>query len=378
MGTPAALQLLASLTRLTGLDLANTSASAGLQHLTRLKGLAYLSLRGCEDVTDEHLQPLSVLTGLTELVASRTGVQGSSLAALSGLQSLVVRSCSKFGASALAAVAQLTRLTFLDLSYSATRAGLAQLAQLARLTNLQVLWAFGHAVKEEAAALLQLPSLGELGARSVAAPLGQALRGCGITRLALARPAAADLHTLPQLPALQSLVIHEAGSGLSTISALTQLTQLVVARCEGVQASELAAALQGLKHLQALELGRASCFDMHCVLALAGLQQLQELWLDGGEEGLAPGVGKCWGLLQRCTQLRDVTLQRCGAISQGALVALVSHVAIKEMALSGSHGLSEEAVRDVQALGQSLGCELLCEEEVCAAPTCRVYFAIKV
>jgi hypothetical protein len=379
VGTPAALQALASLTRLTRLDLGYTSVSAGLQHLTRLKGLAFLRLMGCEDVTDEHLQPLSALTGLTLLNAGFTAVQGSSLVALSGLQNLYIGMCSNFGGAGLAAVAQLTRLTSLKLSHSATGATPAQLAQLARLTNLRVLRAFGHTVKEQAAALLQLPSLGELAAFRVAVPQGQALiSGCGITRLALVSLTAAELHTLPQLPALQSLVIHKAGSGLSTISALTQLTQLVVDTCEGVQGSELAAALQGLKHLQALELGRASCFDRHCLLALAGLQELQDLWLDGGVEGLAPGMGECWGMLHRCPQLQRLTLQRCGAISQGALVALVSQRGMQLVTLRGKHGVSAEAVRDVQALGQSLGCKLLCEEEVCTAPVCRFYFGVKV
>jgi F-box/leucine-rich repeat protein 14 len=377
VGSPAAVRTLASLTRLTWLDISYTDASAGLRHLTRLKDLEYLSLRGCEDVTDEHLQPLSALTGLTLLNAGRTGVQGSSLAALSGLQSLYTKNCSRVDGAGLAAVAQLTRLTFLDLSYSAKGAAPAQLAQLAQLTNLQELWLWAHAVKEQAAALLELPRLGDLAAHSVAVPQGQALiSACAITRLALARPAAAELQALPQLPALQSLVIHKAGSGLAGIRGLTQLTQLVVARCEGVQASELAAALQGLKQLQALELGRASCFDTHCLLAVAGLQQLQELWVDGGEEGLAPGVAECWGMLHRCPQLQRLTLQRCGTISQGALVALVSHV--QQMALSGAHGLSEEAARDVKALGHSLGCELLYEGEVRAGPICRFYFGVKV
>ncbi len=156
----------------------------------------------------------------------------------------------------------------------------------------------------------------------------------------------------------------------------TKLTQLVLGRCEGVQASELAAILQGLKHLQALELGRASCFDTQCLLAVAGMQQLQELWLDGGEEGLAPGVAECWGMLHCCPRLLDVTLQRCGTISQGALVALVIHVAMQQITLRGEHGVRAEAVRDVQALGESLGCELLCVEEVCAGPTCRILFGM--
>ncbi len=275
-------------------------------------------------------------------------------------------------------MAQLTRLTYLDLCCNATGAAPGELAQLARLTHLQELWLWGHAVKEQAAALLELPRLGTLCADSVAVPQGQAFGGCAISRLVLDAPTAAELQVLPQLPALQSLVIRDTPAGLSGIVVQTQLTQLVLGRCEGVQASELAAALQGLKQLQGLELGRASCFGKHCLLAVAGLQQLQELWVDGGEEGLAPGMAECWGMLHRCPQLQRLTLQRCGAISQGALVALVSQRGMQLVTLRGKHGVSAEAVRDVQALGHSLGCELLCEEEVCAAPVCRVYFGVQV
>ncbi len=380
MGSPAALQLLASLTRLTYLDLGNTGASAGLQHLTRLKGLECLLLTDCQAVTDEHLQPLSALARLTELNADGTGVQGSSLVALSSLRSLYIDHCSHFDGAGLAAVAQLTRLTFLDLSYSAEGAAPGQLAQLAQLTDLQELWVWGCGVKEQAAALLELPRLGRLCADSITVPRGQALSGCAITRLVL-NEVPPVRQALPQLPALQSLVIRTAGAGLSdSVGVQTQLTELAVGEFDGVQASELAAALQGLKQLQALELGHASCFNMECLLAVAGMQQLQELWLDGGEEGLAPGVGECWGMLHRCTKLQRLTLQRCGCpISKGVLIGLLSgHLSMQEVVVSGSHGLSKEAVSELQALGQSLDCKLLCEEEVRAGPTSDKYFNIEV
>jgi hypothetical protein len=301
VASPYALQVLASLTRLTLLNLSNTAVSAGLQQLTSLQGLEWLNLMDCEGVTDAHLQPLSALTGLTWLDASHTSVAGSSLAALTSLRRLDLFSCSSLDAAALSDVAQLTRLTLLDLSRSATGAQPAQLAQLAQLTNLQDLRLWGHTIRGHAAALLQLPRLGELCADGVAVPLGQDLSGCAITRLVLEVPTAAGLQALPQLPTLQSLIICTAHSGLSCISVQTQLTELAVGRLEGVQASELAAALRGLKQLQALELGHAGCFDMACLGAVAGLQQLQVLWLDGGRQDLAPGMGDCWGVLHRCT-----------------------------------------------------------------------------
>jgi hypothetical protein len=380
VASPGALQALASLTRLTWLNLSNTGASAGLQQLTSLKGLACLQLDDCKDVTDEHLQPLSALKGLTCLVASGTGVQGSSLAALASLRHLDLYSCSSLDAVAgLAAVAQLTRLTLLDFPCDAAEAQPAQLAQLAQLTSLQELRVWRNTIRDQAAALLRLPRLGELCAVDVTVPQGQDLSGCGITRLALVDPTAAGLQSLPQLPALQSLLVRTVPAGIiSSISVQTQLTELVVGDCEGVQASELAAALRGLKQLQALELGHAGCFDMECLLAVAGLQQLQVLWLDGGTEGLAPGMGECWCILHRCTQLQRVTLQRCGPISRGAVLALVSQLRMQRVVLRGEHGLAADAVLELRALGAGQGCELLCEEDVCPGPLCEEYFVIPV
>jgi hypothetical protein len=143
-----------------------------------------------------------------------------------------------------------------------------------------------------------------------------------------------------------------------------------------VQTGELAAALQGLRQLLVLELGHAACFDRPCVLAVAEMPQLQELWLDGGSEGLAPGVRDCLGVLHRCCGLREVTLQRCGAISQGVLVGLVSgHVGMRRVVLRGAHGLAASAVSEVRALGAGYGCELLCED-LSAGPRCGEFFII--
>jgi Leucine-rich repeat (LRR) protein len=378
VASPGALQALTSLTCLTWLDLGNTAVSAGLQQLTSLKGLACLRLDECKGVTDEHLQPLSALTGLTSLEAGGTGVQGSSLAGLTSLRYLGLPSCSNLDAAGLAAVAQLTRLTFLELFHRATAAQPAQPAQLAQLTNLQDLRLWGHTIRDQAAALLQLPRLGQLCANSITVPQGQDVSGCAITRLVLEMPTAAGLQTLPRLPALQSLRISTAGAGLTAISMQTQLTELAVGGCEGVQASELAAALRGLKQLQALELGHAGCFDMECLRAVSGLPQLQELWLDGGAEGLAPGMGDCWGMLHRGPQLQRVTLQRCSPISKGALVSLVTQLGMQQVVLCGAHGLAAEAVSELQELGTAEGCELLCEEEVCPGPLCDEYFNIPV
>jgi hypothetical protein len=157
-----------------------------------------------------------------------------------------------------------------------------------------------------------------------------------------------------------------------------QLAQLVVGIFEGVQVGELAAALQGLRQLRMLELGHATCFDRQCLLAVAGMPQLQELRLDGGRQGLAPGVGDCLVVLHRYCGLREVTLQRCGATSKGALIGLVSgYVGMRRVVLRGPHGLAASAVSEARALGAEFSCELLCEG-LSAGPRCGEFFDIKV
>jgi hypothetical protein len=377
LASPAALQALACLTRLTGLDLSSTAVAAGLQHLTRLKGLECLGLDSCRGVTDAHLQPLSTLTRLTNMDAGGTGLQGSSLAALSRLRRLNLFNCSCLDATGLAAVARITCLTYLDVSHAVMWAQPAQLAQLAQLTNLQELRLWGNTIRDEAAALLELPRLGQLVAKGVAAPPGQGLSSCAITRLVIT--AAADMQPLRQLPALRRLVLRNGwDGGLYSISAQTQLTKLAVGTCEFVTAGNLAVALRGLKQLQVLELGHASCFDMECLLEVAGLQHLQELWLDGGRPGgVQPGVNECWGMLHRCTQLRRVTLQRCGPVSKGALAALVTQPGMLKLVLGGEHGLVEHAARYLQALGEVYGCQLLFLGE-CRGPLAEEFYNIPI
>jgi hypothetical protein len=159
---------------------------------------------------------------------------------------------------------------------------------------------------------------------------------------------------------------------------LQQLPELAVGRCEDVLAGELAAALKSLRQLRVLELGHvASCFDRQCLLAVAGMPQLQALWLDGSRQGLAPGLGDCLGMLHRCSGLREVTLQRCGAISKGALIGLVSQPGMRQVVLRGAHGLAASAVSEVRALGAGFSCELLCEG-LRAGPRCGEVFGIQV
>jgi hypothetical protein len=92
---------------------------------------------------------------------------------------------------------------------------------------------------------------------------------------------------------------------------------------------------------------------------------------------MAPGVGNCLCVLHRCCGLQEVTLQRCGPIASVTLIGLVSHVGMRQVVLKGAHGLAEEAVSEVRALGAGFGCALLCVG-LCAGPRSEEYFDIQV
>jgi hypothetical protein len=304
---------------LTHLSLSSSPAGPGLQHLARLSSLGSLVLRDCGQVMDEHLQHLGGLRGLTSLSLSKSSVTGSNLGALHSLQRLRLYECSSVGPAALEGIAQLTRLTYLSALDSCDRATPAQLAQLSRLTNLQHL-ALGRAtIRGGAAALLDLPKLAKLAAYTIAADQQQlAGRASCLGRLALVCPSAADLRALPQLPALQSLAISNAPAGIACLSALTQLTELVVGCIsKDTSAADLARALQGLRQLQVLELHGVGYFDEQYLLAVAAMQQLRDLWLDG-----ASGDG---GGAARERPQRAAPLQRPAAAHPAALRAPAQH-----------------------------------------------------
>jgi hypothetical protein len=123
-----------------------------------------------------------------------------------------------------------------------------------------------------------------------------------------------------------------------------------------------------------LELTKATCFDRECLAAVAGIPQLQELWLDGGKQGPAPGLGECWGMLPRCPQLQRVTLQRCGPISQGALVALLSQPGMQAVVLRGECGLGMDVLSEMYALaGERFGCKLLVHERACVGKRADIF-----
>jgi hypothetical protein len=100
--------------------------------------------------------------------------------------------------------------------------------------------------------------------------------------------------------------------------------------------------------------------------------------MHGGRQGLSRGLRDCSGMLQRCTQLQRVTLQRCGPISKGMLLTLVAQLGMRQVVLRGEHGLAAGTISELQALGAAEGCELLCKAEVQPGPLCAQYFVITV
>ena len=105
------------------------------------------------------------------------------------------------------------------------------------------------------------------------------------------------------------------------------------------------------------------------------MQQLRELWLDGANRGLASGRGHCLAFLHRCPQLQRVTLQCCEPISRAVLFGLLSQPGLQQLVLRGQgNWLEEGATDDLQAVGATFGCQLLCEAEACDGPVVHVPF----
>ena len=70
-------------------------------------------------------------------------------------------------------------------------------------------------------------------------------------------------------------------------------------------------------------------------------------------------MADCLGMLNRCTQLQRLTLQRCGPIPKAALASLISQPGMQAVVLRGEHGLAGEHASDLESLGARLRCELL-------------------
>jgi hypothetical protein len=348
-----ALQLLPSLSLLTALNVWGTGVSWGLQHLSGLGRLRDLRLDACDSIRDEDIQALSAVSALTALSAFTLQITGASLSALASLRTLSVEYCP-IAAAGLVSIAQLQQLQQLSLDNSCdgkvSRAG--ELAPLSQLTNLEELHVPDDWIDGPALALLDLPRLTGLQAWRITAEQYEAGRGAAILDLELHSTQDMPLGKLLPLPSLEELTIHRAYGDLSAVGKQRQLTYLGLGGLE-YSGGGLAGVLPELQHLQVLHLGRVrSCLALEDMLALAQLQQLEELGIDSSD---APGEVYC--LLQRCARLRKVVLQHCGSVGLPAMMALVSKPGMREVQLGGVEDAQEHEER-LQRVARRLGVQL--------------------
>ncbi len=349
-------QLLPSLSQLTALSVSNSTVSSGLQHLSGLSRLRELSLSGCDSIRDRHIQALSALSSLTALDASFLDITGASLSALTSLRTLGVHQCPKVAAAGMVSIAQLQQLRQLSLHSSGKARRAAELAPLSQLTNLEQLHMPDEWIEGPALALLDLPRLTGLEAWRISAEQYEAGRGAAIRSLELRSTRGTPLGKLLPLPSLEELTIHRAYGDLSAVGKQRQLTHLGLGGLE-YSGGGLAGVLLELQRLQVLQLGRVcGCLKQQDMLALAQLQQLEELYMADSD---APGELYC--LLQRCARLRKVELQFCGSVGLPAMMALVSKPGMREVELGGVAGAEEHEER-LQGLARQLGVELTVED----------------
>ena len=298
-------------------------------------------------------QHLTCLTALTELDVGGTPVDCSILSALTGLQSLSLHGCTGLSEAGLPVIAQLRGLTWLDVGYVAKGASPSALGQLTQLRKLKRLGVLGHTLRAEALQLLDLPELCELSVDRIDAQQLDARRGSALTRLMLVDPTTQELDALLPLPSLQSLALYGQPAISSSIAAQTQLTRLGMVRIAEADPAAVCSVLQALKQLQVLDLGAGVAIDRECMVAIAALPQLQEL----GLSCRLPDASL--GLLQRCSLLRTLVLQRCSNVTSSDVVCLVSKSGMQQVVLAGRRGLTQQQVGPLSELGLRYGCKLV-------------------
>jgi hypothetical protein len=334
--------------------------SWGLQHLSSLSGLRELTLDECSSVSDVHIQALSTLSALTALDIRDLQITGASLSALAGLRTFTQYTCSNMAAAGLASIAQLQQLQQLSLdahSSGARRAG--QLAPLSQLTNLEELHVPYDCIEGPALALLDLPRLTSLEAWRISPERYESGRGTAILSLELRSTHGTPLDQLLPLPSLERLSIHRAYGDLSAVIKQPQLTYLGLGGLERSGGGGLVGALPELRHLQVLHLTRVGdCLTLEDMLALAQLQQLEELYIGGS---VAPVEQYC--LLQRCARLRQVGLQLDGSMDLSAMMSLVSKPGMQQVELGGVEAVGEDEER-LQRMARRLGVRLTVQDRI--------------
>ena len=298
-------------------------------------------------------QHLSRLTALTQLDVSHTPVDCSILSALTGLRRLSLRMSTGLSEAGLPVIAQLRGLTYLDVSYAPEGASPSALGQLTQLRKLKRLGVLGHTLRAESLQLLDLPELCTLSAHRIAAQQHDARRGSALTHLMLNDPTTQQLDALLPLPSLQSLALYGQPAISSSIAAQTQLTRLGMVRIAEADPAAVCSVLQALKQLQVLDLGAGVAIDRECMVAIAALPQLQEL----GLSCRLPDASL--GLLQRCSLLRTLVLQRCADVTSSDVVWLVSKPGMQKVVLAGREGLTQQQIGPLSELGLRYGCKLV-------------------
>ena len=254
---------------------------AALAPKSMVTGLTRLDLSYCHSVTDGAA--LAQLTGLTYLDISQTGVRDVVLKALrplTGLTRLGLSRCDNMSLAGLRALAPLTRLARLDLC-ACNQLTAIKLAALAPLTSLACLdLSHSRAVSdEELRALAPLTGLTRLNLR-----LSQSVGDAGVAALApftglsflnlchCTLVGDAGLRALAPLTGLTRLNLNGCravtDAGAEALRPLTGLTHLGLDECARLTAGAIAALVRSLTALTWLDLGHLEPSDA-IVVALA-------------------------------------------------------------------------------------------------------------
>ena len=230
-------------------------------------------------------------------------------------------------------LASLSRLhtLVLDGCTAVRRSGLQQLAALPSLTALS-LAGCAQLTVDDLPVLAELPVL-----RSLTLDVCAGLTGAPLTALAACT-------------ALRSLSLAVApwltDEHASSLRALSMLETLDVSYCKELSATAYVASVGQLRALTALVTASVTHFDDACLSAVASLSRLTRLDMANAERVSSVAVRAHVG---RLTALRSLSLARCGAVDDSALVAMQPLVHLTALNLEGCLLVGEEAVRVVAA-----------------------------
>jgi hypothetical protein len=309
-----------------------------LRHLANLSNLRILSIRGLEDVADEHLQPLRNLTKLESLTIDGLKLNGNGLQHLenmSSLRHLTFR--GEIRDESLKHIAQLKSLETVDIPVASDN-GLAHLSGLSNLRSLSLVWRCWNITD------VGMSHLRDLQLEELIIGGGDSFTGSGFSHLE-------KMTTLKRLviggnDAVNKIVRYgekrkdpcPTDDGLASLAALTGLESLqFTSGCEGVR-GEFLKHLVHLENLKTLDLRGTSVTNE----SLANLRRFNSLKtldlrryglnLDGGAHHIAE-IPKLENLalhvsgrgLEKLTKLRSLkSLVARGGITDDGLRHIVA------------------------------------------------------